>query len=165
MTIGSFNRGANRRGRNIGEAERAEMTFPRVVNPLFRPVSHQKALIFISMFDSVSGQDFSYLGSCSLSINAYDFRVRFPVSMGHLPPFCGGKSWYSHVPGPSGGPRVIPAPARVNAHTPSAIGEVNGVQLHLVRLARPAQPRSSWTRVLSVPASSRKQKPSRSRGE
>ena len=166
MTIGSFNHGANRRGRNIGEAEMAEMTFPRVVNPLFRPVSHQKALIFISMFDSVSGQDFSYLGSCSLSINAYIFSSTFfQFQWVIYPRFVVEKAGYSHVPGPSGGPRVIPAPARVNAHTPSAIGEVNGVQLHLVRLARPAQPRSSWTRVLSVPASSRKQKPSRSRGE
>lgn len=77
MTIGSFNHEANRRGRNIGEAEMAEMTFPRVVNPLFRPCPIKKALIFISMFDSVSGQDFSYLGSCSLSINAYIFSSTF----------------------------------------------------------------------------------------
>ena len=86
MTIGSFNHGANRRGRNIGEAEMAEMTFPRVVNPLFRPCPIKKALIFISMFDSVSGQDFSYLGSCSLTINAYDFRVRFSSFNGSFTP-------------------------------------------------------------------------------
>ena len=86
MTIGSFNHEANRRGRNIGEAEMAEMTFPRVVNPLFRPCPIKKALIFISMFDSVSGQDFSYLGSCSLTINAYVFRVRFSSFNGSFTP-------------------------------------------------------------------------------
>lgn len=102
MTIGSFNHGAIRRGRNIGEAEMAEMTFPRVVNPLFRPVSHQKALIFISMFDSVSGQDFSYLGSCSLSINAYVFRVRFSSFNGSFTPVLWWKKLVLSRPGTIG---------------------------------------------------------------
>ena len=55
-------------------------------SPFSPGASHQKALIFISMFDSVSGQDFSYLGSCSLSINAYVFRVRFSSFNGSFTP-------------------------------------------------------------------------------
>ena len=49
MTIGSFNHEANRRGRNIGEAEMAEMTFPRVVNPLFRPCPIKKVDIYFDV--------------------------------------------------------------------------------------------------------------------
>lgn len=89
----------------------AEMTFPRVVNPLFRPVSHQKALIFISMFDSVSGQDFSYLGSCSLSINAYIFRVRFSSFNGSFTPVL----WWKK-PGTLSRPGTI---GRTKGHTRS----------------------------------------------
>lgn len=102
MTIGSFNHEANRRGRNIGEAEMAEMTFPRVVNPLFRPCPIKKAMIFISMFDSVSGQDFSYLGSCSLSINAYVFRVRFSSFNGSFTPVLWWKKLVLSRPGTIG---------------------------------------------------------------
>jgi hypothetical protein len=49
MTIGSFNHGANGRGRSIGEAEMTEMTFPRVVNPLFRPCPIKKVDIYFDV--------------------------------------------------------------------------------------------------------------------
>jgi hypothetical protein len=102
MTIGSFNHGANGRGRNIGEAEMAEMTFPSSRESPFSPVFHQKAMIFISMFDSVSGQDFSYLGSCSLSIYAYVFRVRFSSFNGSFTPVLWWKKLVLSRPGTIG---------------------------------------------------------------
>lgn len=71
-------------------------------SPFSPGASHQKALIFISMFDSVSGQDFSYLGSCSLSINAYVFRVRFSSFNGSFTPVLWWKKLVLSRPGTIG---------------------------------------------------------------